>query len=107
MTLTIVDEIREQELRDILQRRINSLREKLAISAEGVMLPQMQRQPREAGWPESPLRAVDGNRVGPDIGVVMRHRSAGTVKLARGIPARRAHPIHQIEQRQMHFREVA
>ena len=78
----LLDERVEEELRRAFEQRVDAL-QIVAIAAVFVAIPQRQREPRAAGRPHSPLRAVDRSGGAPEIRVVMRHPSAGAVHLAR------------------------
>ena len=78
----LLDERIEEELRRTLEQWVEAL-QVAAIAGVFVAIPQRQRQPRAAGGPHTPLRSVDRSGRAPEIGVVMRHPTAGAVHLAR------------------------
>ena len=101
----ILDEIVEEELRRLFHHRIGA-REKRAIRVEQVVLPQMLREPRGAGRPQSGARQIAGRGEAPDVGDVMRDEAARAVVHARGLAAWLAQRIEKVEQRLVQLGEV-
>ena len=103
--LRILDEVVEEELRRLLHHRIRA-REEGAIAAEQVVLPEMLRQPGGAGRPQARARQVAGRREAPDVGDVMGDEAARAVVDARGLAARLAQRLEEVEQRLVQLGEV-
>ena len=103
--LRVCDEIIEEEFRRFLHRRI-ARREKRAIAAEEVVLPQMLREPRRAHRPQPRARQIAGAREAPDVGDVMRHESSRAVVNAGCLSSRLAQRLDEVEQRQVAFGEI-
>ena len=101
----ILDEVIEEKLRRLLHDGIR-LREEGAIGIELIVLPQMLRQPRRAGGPQTRSRAISRRRESPDVADVMRDEAVGAVMDARGLSARLAQRFEIVEERLMELGEV-
>ena len=87
----ILYEIVEEELGGLLHHGVGPRQER-AIRVEQVVLPQVLRQPRGAGRPQSGTRQIARRREPPDVADVVRTEPARTVvqlgRLAAGSPQR-------------------
>ena len=101
----ILDEIVEKELRRLLHHRIRARQER-AIGREQIVFPQVLREPRRAGGPQSRARQITRRREAPDVGDVMRHEPARAVVHARGLAPGLAQRFEEIEQRLVQLGEV-
>ena len=63
------------------------------------VIPELGAEPGAAGWPQSPLGAVDRTGGAPEVGVVMQHPATGAVVLARHDPAALAQVLNHRDQR--------
>ena len=101
----------ERELRGALHQRVRRLPEPGRIATEGVVLPEVLRQPRAAHRPRRPDRvafaeAADRRGLPPQVRVVMRRPAAGAVVDARGRRTRGGEFADHLQQRLVTFGQV-
>ena len=101
----ILDEIVEEKLRGLLHDRIRLCQEG-AIGIELIVLPQMLREPRRTGGPQTRSRAIARRRESPDVADVMRDEAVGSVMHARGLSPRLAQRLEIVEEGLMELGEV-
>ena len=101
----ILDEIVEEEFRRLLHDGIRARQER-AVRRKQVVLPQMLREPRHAGGPQSRARQITRRGESPDVGDVMRHEPARAVMHLRGLATGLAQRIEKIKQRLVQLGEV-
>ena len=103
----VFDQRVEEELGGALQQRIDASARYARVAGELVALPEREAQPRAAGRPQPPLRAVDRGGGAPQVGVVVRHPAAARRTSSRAVRAPvTARSCTMRRQRLQHLREV-
>src|SRR5258705_1682779 len=104
--LWLFDQRIEKKLRGAFRYWINAL-QKLLITTEFIVIPEMSAQPSAACRPETPQWAINRRGGAPEIGVVMANPPASAILHLRGVTSVLVKFRHHPSQRLVTLRQIS